>query len=106
MNNNPGFFHHKTNKIFNAEILITISENNLECCLPCMVWPDQHTHTRKSFIDVSTGIRINDMFKKQQETDQSKTILLSSLGHFHAQMSLKILEKNMEICALFVKIPL
>ena len=27
------------------------------------------------------------MFKKQQETDQSKTILLLSLGHFHAQMS-------------------
>lgn len=46
------------------------------------------------------------MFKKQQETDQSKTIILLSLGHFHAQMSLKILEKNMEICALFVKIPL
>ena len=54
---------------------------------------------------LSTGIRINDMFKKQQETDQSKTIILLSLGHFHAQMSLKILEKNMEICALFVKIP-
>ena len=42
------------------------------------------------------------MFKKQQETDQSKTIILLSLGHFHAQMSLKILEKNMEMCALFL----
>ena len=50
-------------------------------------------HTAGRGLDFSTGSRINDMFKKQQETDQSKTILLT-LAHFHAHMSPKILEKT------------
>ena len=65
----------------------------------CHAWFDQiSTHTPGRVLDLSTGIRINDMFKKQQETDQSKTIILLFLGHFHAQMSLKILGNLCPIC--------
>ena len=51
-------------------------------------------HTAGRGLDFSTRSRINDMFKKQQETDQSKTIILLTLAHFHAHMSPKILEKT------------
>ena len=51
-------------------------------------------HTAGRGLDFSTGSRISDMFKKQQETDQSKTIILLTLAHFHAKMSPKILGKT------------
>ena len=51
-------------------------------------------YTAGRVLDFSTGIRINDLFKKQQETDKSETIILLKLAHFHAQMSLEILEKT------------
>ena len=51
-------------------------------------------HTAGRVLDFSTEIRTNDMFKKRQETDQSKTIILLTLARFHAQMSLEILEKT------------
>ena len=63
-------------------------------------------HTAGRVLVFSTGIIINDLFKKQQETDPSKTIILLTFARFHAQMSLDLLEKkNMEIFALFEKIP-
>ena len=56
-------------------------------------------HTAGRGLDFSTGSRINDMFKKQQETDQSKTIILTLLIFMH-RCHLRYLKKHGNLCPI------
>ena len=56
-------------------------------------------HTAGRVLGLSTGTRINDMFSKQQATNQRKTVILLTLACFYT-CHLRYLEKHGNLCPI------